>query len=92
MERLQTAILKFYSHIEIHESKIDEIIKKVEKPCSSIVNQSAVLRAVLPENSLQGTPFTQFSGFRTALINKITAALEVEIALLKQIRLVFFLY
>lgn len=86
MENLQGAIHKFYSQVKLHREKIEEINKKALKPCSSILNQSALLRAVIPEDSLQGTAFINFPGFRDSLLNSVWNSLEKELPLLNQIR------
>lgn len=86
MESLQTAIHKFYNQFELHIVKIEEIKKKASKPCNSILNQSALLRTVIPTDSLQGTSFVDFPGYRNLLISSITSSLEKELPILKEIR------
>lgn len=86
MENLQTAIHKFFNQTELHISKIEEIKKKAAKPCKSVLNQSALLRVVIPPDSLQGTNFVDFPGFKNLLIGSITASLEKELPILREIR------
>ena len=86
MENLQGAIHKFCSQVKVHQEKIEDIKRKALKPCNSIVNQSALLRAVIPESSLQGTSFINFPGFKDLLTSSISNSLEKELPLLNQIR------
>lgn len=89
MENLQTAIHKFFYQTDQHSKKIDEIKKRAAVSCNSILNQSTLLRAVTPLDSLDGTPYTDFPGFRESLINSIIVSLDKELPLLKELRFEF---
>lgn len=81
-------IKKYYNSVEIHDKVIQDCIKETEIPIHSIINQSAILRAVIPENSFENTGFEEFPGYKEALLDQILESLEKELVILIDTRCV----
>ncbi|KAK6632552.1 hypothetical protein RUM43_013320 [Polyplax serrata] len=86
LKALANKIKVFSERVEEQDKRMQEWINKLEKPSSSIINQSLLLRAVIAQDSITNSGFENLPYFKESLKHNIRRSLDEEVQYLIEIR------